>query len=85
MTGCPYRFNSRQEAAHIEHALIVDGLKVKWEFRPASMHRHGINSMFNHEAEWWLVGTLGVVLVRVPATFEWSQNGANLRPILKQS
>jgi hypothetical protein len=78
MTGCPYRFDSISDAAHIERALADAGLSVKWEFHAASSHRSGINSMFNREAEWWLVGALGVCLVRVPASFTWTQNGTTI-------
>lgn len=38
---------------------------AKWEYHAPSRHRTGINSMFNHGAEMWLVATLGVVLARI--------------------
>lgn len=74
MTNCPHRYESRETAKHIVDACPT----AKWVFKPASTGRTGINSMFNHDAEWWLVGTLGVCLVRVPAHIELEFDGVNI-------
>ena len=75
MTLCPHRFSSRQEAAHIVAACPT----AKWVFKPASLHRTGINRMFNHGPEWWLVGVLDIVLVRVPAEIAVKFDGVNIK------
>lgn len=77
--NAPYRFDSRQDAAHLVNTLIDAGHKVRWEFKPASFGRTGINSMFNHGPEWWLMGTLGIVLARVPAEVQVTFDGVNIR------
>lgn len=83
--NAPYRFDSKADANHIVKALTNAGHSVKWEFKRGSLHRTGINSMFNHNGEWWLVGVLGLVIARVPATFHYKQDGANITPVLEHA
>ena len=74
-SNLPYRGETREEANRV-FASIPD---LKWELRPASYGRIGINSMFNRGAEWWLIGTLGIVIARVPAQVQTSFDGVNIR------
>ena len=71
----PYRFESKEDAAH----LLAATPSLKWEFRHASYGRTGINTMFNHGAEWWLIGTLGICFARVPARCEIAFDGTNIQ------
>ena len=51
---------------------------LAWEFKPASYGRTGINTMFNHGPEWRLIGTLGIVIARVPIKTETTFDGVNI-------
>ena len=75
----PYRCDTREEANRIFSRIP----NLHWEFRHASYGRTGINSMFNHGPEYWLIGTLGIVIARVPVKTETTFDGVNIRERIK--